>query len=205
MALLPIRVLGDPVLRQPTKPVAKVTDELRQLAASRFETMHAAKGIGLAAPQVGRSERLTVIEIEERQHVLINPEIVSSEGKITWEEGCLSIPEVYAEVHRAAQVTVRATGLDGPTPSLGAPSAALPGIGVTPARNGGIARSGSRAVATVAPIGAVPAGAGPAGSSLRRKRDMIGTPKTLITGLMMSRITATRHRDPRHHASMRFG
>ena len=113
MALLPIRVLGDPVLRQPTKPVAKVTDELRQLAASMFETMHAAKGIGLAAPQVGRSERMTVIAIEEQQYVLINPEIVSSAGKITWEEGCLSIPEVYAEVHRAAQVTVRATGLDG--------------------------------------------------------------------------------------------
>lgn len=113
MALLPIRVLGDPILRQETKPVAKVTDELRRLAANMFDTMHAAKGIGLAAPQVGRSERMTVIEIEERQYVLINPEIVAREGKVKWEEGCLSIPEVYAEVDRAAQVTVRATGLDG--------------------------------------------------------------------------------------------
>ena len=113
MALLPIRVLGDPVLRQETTPVANITDELKQLAANMFETMHAAKGVGLAAPQVGRSERMTVIEVEEARYVLVNPEIIASEGKLTWEEGCLSIPEVYADVTRAKLVTVRATGLDG--------------------------------------------------------------------------------------------
>ena len=113
MALLPIRVLGDPVLRQVTRPVATVTDELRTLAADMFETMHAARGVGLAAPQVGRSERMAVIEIEGEQLVIVNPEIIAAEGTLTWEEGCLSIPEVYADVQRAKLVTVRATGLDG--------------------------------------------------------------------------------------------
>ena len=113
MALLPIRVLGDPVLRQETTPVATITDELKQLAADMFETMHAAKGVGLAAPQVGRRERMTVIEVEDARYVLVNPEIIASEGKLMWEEGCLSIPEVYADVVRSKVVTVRATGLDG--------------------------------------------------------------------------------------------
>ena len=113
MALLPIRVLGDPVLRQPTTPVAAVTVEVKRLAADMLETMHAAKGIGLAAPQVGRKERMTVIDVDDTEYVLINPEIVASAGKIQWEEGCLSIPEVYAKVDRFLEVTVRATGLDG--------------------------------------------------------------------------------------------
>ncbi len=115
MSLLPIRVLGDPILRKETVPVREVTPELRQLVEDMFETMHAAKGIGLAAPQVGRTERLTVIEIEGERLVLLNPEILAREGKITWEEGCLSIPEVYANVERARQVTVRAMDLDGRT------------------------------------------------------------------------------------------
>ena len=115
MSLLPIRVLGDPVLRKQTKRVQEVTPELRQLVADMFETMHAAKGIGLAAPQVGRSERLTVIDIEGDQHVLFNPEILTRAGKVTWEEGCLSIPEVYANVERAQSVTVRAMNLEGET------------------------------------------------------------------------------------------
>lgn len=113
MSLLPIRVLGDPILRKQTAPVREVTPELRQLVADMFETMHAAKGIGLAAPQVGRTERLTVIEIEGERLVLFNPEVIRRAGKLTWEEGCLSIPEVYAKVERAAEVTVRAMGLDG--------------------------------------------------------------------------------------------
>jgi peptide deformylase len=113
VSVLPIRVLGDPILRKQTVPVREVTPELRKLVADMFETMHAAKGIGLAAPQVGRTERLTVIEIEGEQLVLFNPEIRTRAGKITWEEGCLSIPEVYAKVERAAEVTVRAMGLDG--------------------------------------------------------------------------------------------
>lgn len=113
MAVLPITVLGSPVLRQVTTEVAQVTDELRQLAADMFETMRAADGVGLAAPQVGRTERLCVVEVGDVQAVLINPEIIAREGKIKWEEGCLSIPEVFGWVERSAYVKVRAIGLDG--------------------------------------------------------------------------------------------
>ncbi len=113
MALLDIHVLGDPVLRQPTVAVGAVTDELRALADRMHETMHAARGIGLAAPQVGRSERLFVAEVDGRAITLFNPEVVSAEGKMKGEEGCLSIPDVYADVERAARVLVRGVGRDG--------------------------------------------------------------------------------------------
>lgn len=113
MSLLPIHVLGSPILRTETTPVAEVTDELRQLIDDMFETMHAAQGIGLAAPQVGRSERLAVIEIEGQKLVLVNPEIVSESGTDKGEEGCLSIPDVYGDVERAARVTVHALDRDG--------------------------------------------------------------------------------------------
>ena len=113
MAILPIRVLGDPILRQETTPVAEITPELRQLAADMFETMHAAEGVGLAAPQVGRTERLAVVQVGDERHALVNPEVVAREGEIKWEEGCLSIPEVYGDVVRAAHVVVRALDLDG--------------------------------------------------------------------------------------------
>ncbi len=78
-----------------------------------FDTMEAANGVGLAAPQVGRLERLTVVQVEDERFALVNPEIIRREGKIRWEEGCLSIPEVYADVDRSAEVTVRAHDLDG--------------------------------------------------------------------------------------------
>jgi len=113
VSLLDIRVLGDPILRQPTKLVDEVSPELRRLVDDMFETMYAAKGIGLAAPQVGRVERLSVIDIEAQPIVLINPEIIESEGKIKGEEGCLSIPEIYGDVERAARVVVRAMDIDG--------------------------------------------------------------------------------------------
>lgn len=115
MAVLPIRLLGDPILRQETVPVTAVTDELRQLAADMFDTMYAAEGIGLAAPQVGRTERIAVVDVHGDKHVLINPEIVHREGRITWEEGCLSIPEILGDVERSHTVTVRAMDLDGRT------------------------------------------------------------------------------------------
>ena len=108
MSILDIRVLGDPILRQATTPVAAVTDELRKLVADMFDTMHHARGIGLAAPQVGRSERLAVVEVDSERFVLINPEIVSREGRAKGEEGCLSIPDIYADVERPKSVTVRA-------------------------------------------------------------------------------------------------
>lgn len=113
MAVLPIHVLGSPVLRQETSRVIDITPELARLAEDMFETMHAAEGVGLAAPQVGRTERLAVVQVEDEKHVLINPEIIAREGEIKWEEGCLSIPEVFGDVMRAARVVVRATGTDG--------------------------------------------------------------------------------------------
>jgi peptide deformylase len=113
VALLDIHVLGAPVLRQETQPVAAVTDELRRLADDMVETMHAAKGIGLAAPQVGRLERLFVMEIDGEKLVLFNPEIVTAEGTARGEEGCLSIPEIYGDVDRAARVVMRGLDADG--------------------------------------------------------------------------------------------
>jgi peptide deformylase len=108
MSLLDIHVLGSPVLRQETKVVPEVTDELRRLVADMFETMHVAKGIGLAAPQVGRLERLFVAEVDEARVVLFNPEIVTTEGGLVkGEEGCLSIPEIYGDVERPARVVMR--------------------------------------------------------------------------------------------------
>ncbi len=115
MAVLPIYVLGSPVLRQETTPVTTITPELLKLANDMFDTMHAAQGVGLAAPQVGRSERLAVVEVEHERHVLFNPEIIFEEGELRWEEGCLSIPEVYGDVYRAARVVVRAMGRNGKT------------------------------------------------------------------------------------------
>ena len=113
MSILDIRVLGDPILREETKPVEGVTSELRTLVDSMFETMYLAKGIGLAAPQVGRAEQLTVIDVDDNPLVIINPEILSVAGKSKAEEGCLSIPDVYGDVERPATVRVRALDLDG--------------------------------------------------------------------------------------------
>ena len=113
MSILPIRVLGDPVLREETKPVDTFTPELQQLIDDMFETMHAAHGVGLAAPQVGRTERLTVLDVHGERHVLINPEIVEREGTIKWEEGCLSIPDLYGDVSRSARVVVEAVDAGG--------------------------------------------------------------------------------------------
>jgi peptide deformylase len=109
VSILDIRVLGDPVLRKPTKPVTQVTDELRKLIADMFETMYAAEGIGLAAPQVGRSERLAVVDVEGKKFALINPEILATSGAPDKaEEGCLSIPDIYGDVVRPLEVTIRA-------------------------------------------------------------------------------------------------
>ena len=112
MSILDIRVLGDPILRQATTPVAVVTDELRRLIGYMFDTMHHARGIGLAAPQVGRSERLAIVQVDDDRFVLINPEIIERDGRAKGEEGCLSIPDVYADVERPATVTVRAQDED---------------------------------------------------------------------------------------------
>jgi peptide deformylase len=114
VSLLPLRVLGDPVLREETKPVTVITEEIQRLIEDMFETMYAARGIGLAAPQVGRSERLCVIDVDEEPMVLINPEILeSSRATEKAEEGCLSIPDIYGDVERPASVRVRAMDREG--------------------------------------------------------------------------------------------
>ena len=116
MSILEIRVLGDPILREETKPVTEITDELRTLAKNMFETMYLAKGIGLAAPQVGRSERIAVVDVDDNPLVLVDPEILESSAKTAKaEEGCLSIPDVYGDVERPGTVRVRAMDLDGKT------------------------------------------------------------------------------------------
>jgi peptide deformylase len=120
MTLRPILIHPDPRLKTVCKPVASVTDDLRALADDMLETMYDAPGIGLAAPQVGVMTRMLVMDcIKEegaapRPMVLINPAVVwSSEERNTYEEGCLSIPEQFADVERPAAVRVQWTGLDG--------------------------------------------------------------------------------------------
>ena len=90
-----------------------VTDEVRRLIDDMFETMYAARGIGLAAPQVGRLERVAVVDVDGERYGLVNPEVVLREGAARGEEGCLSIPEIYGEVERAARAVVRAIDRDG--------------------------------------------------------------------------------------------
>ena len=113
MKILDIRVLGDPVLRKETTPVETITEEIRTLIAEMFDTMYAAEGIGLAAPQVGRTERIAVMDVEGQKFALINPEIIEREGSRRGEEGCLSIPEVFGDVTRSSRVMVRALNEDG--------------------------------------------------------------------------------------------
>jgi peptide deformylase len=108
----------DPVLERLTEPVTEFDDELSKLVDDMFESMYAAKGIGLAAPQIGLSKRLTVIDLSFKERpedkiVLVNPEIVFREGKQYEEEGCLSLPEIREKVSRAAKVRVRAQNLKG--------------------------------------------------------------------------------------------
>jgi peptide deformylase len=118
MALLKILHYPDPVLRQKGEPVTEFDDDLKQLAEDMAETMYAAPGIGLAAPQVGVSKRLAVIDCAPKDEapqlmVLVNPEIAGGEGECYEEEGCLSVPDFYAQVHRNCQVTVRYQDLAG--------------------------------------------------------------------------------------------
>ena len=113
MTPLDIYVLDAPILRQETTVLTKVTDAHRRLIDDMFETMHVARGIGLAATQVGRLERICVIDIDKERYALVNPEIIASDGEQSGEEGCLSIPEIYGDVTRARHVVVRALDRDG--------------------------------------------------------------------------------------------
>lgn len=118
MAVLPIRKYGDPVLREPARPVETFDGELQTLIADMVDTMYAAPGVGLAANQVGVPLRLMVIDLTvgdepDQVHVFINPEIVSTEGEITEEEGCLSIPDFVEIVTRPEKLVVRYLERDG--------------------------------------------------------------------------------------------
>lgn len=113
MAILPIRVLGDPVLRQPAREVEEFDDALRRLAEDMIETMHDAPGVGLAAPQVGRSIRLFVFDVGEGPQAIANPVLSGFQGEQEGEEGCLSIPGLYYELRRANRVTLEGFDLDG--------------------------------------------------------------------------------------------
>lgn len=116
MSRLSILEFPDPRLRRVARPVEQVTDRERQLAADMLETMYASRGIGLAATQVNEGVRVVVMDLSEARdepRYFINPEIIDRSGKQTCEEGCLSVPGVYAEVERAERVRIRALGLDG--------------------------------------------------------------------------------------------
>ena len=118
MALIPIILIPDPVLRKVASPVAEITDGTRQLLDDMAETMYDAPGIGLAAPQVNISERIIVMDCgrdeEPELYKMINPEIVaSSQERSVLEEGCLSIPNQTADVERPAHVDVRYLDVDG--------------------------------------------------------------------------------------------
>jgi len=118
MAVLEIIKYPEPVLSEPTARVETFGEELRQLADDMVATMYAAPGIGLAAPQVGRSERLCVVDLSvgeepEELMVLVNPQVVEADGRVREEEGCLSFPDIMLIVPRPERVVVEAQDLDG--------------------------------------------------------------------------------------------
>ncbi|KTD22174.1 peptide deformylase [Legionella lansingensis] len=111
MAIRKILYLPDPRLRQIAKPVEHFDESLQSLIDDMFETMYGVNGVGLAAPQIGVSLRLSVVDVlgdKTQQLVLANPEIVASEGQMEYQEGCLSVPGAYDTVTRAQKVTIRA-------------------------------------------------------------------------------------------------
>ena len=109
-----IRQFGDPVLRRPAEPVAEIDDEVCALCIAMVEAMLRANGAGLAAPQIGVSKRIIVLDVEGQFHVLINPELVIVEGESEdLSEGCLSLPGVSAPVARGTRATIAGTTLDG--------------------------------------------------------------------------------------------
>jgi len=106
--LRPILVLGNPVLRQKAKRVTQVDRSIQKLIDDMIETMRAAPGVGLAAPQVGVPLRLAVIEVEDKVTVIVNPEIVKTSGEHELDEGCLSVPGFWGRLRRAERVSVKA-------------------------------------------------------------------------------------------------
>ena len=113
MSLLSLHLLGSPVLRQRSAEVGTVDDEVRRLVDDMYETMDAAKGVGLAANQIGVARRVAVVDADDDRFEMIDPVIVESEGRAAAEEGCLSIPDVYGDVSRPERVVIEATDRHG--------------------------------------------------------------------------------------------
>lgn len=116
MSVREILLFGDPILRKRAEPVEEIDDDLRELVQDLMDTMYAAEGIGLAAPQIGIPLRVFVYDVQEpdaRTGALINPEIVEREGSVKGEEGCLSIPGLTEIVERNERVLVRGLDVDG--------------------------------------------------------------------------------------------
>ena len=120
MALREVLKFPDPRLRRVSQPIDRVTDEIRALASDMCDVMYDEPGIGLAAPQVGEAIRLIVVDTqwteedaERNPLILVNPVLSEHAGKISWTEGCLSVPDMEAEVERAERVRLRARDLDG--------------------------------------------------------------------------------------------
>lgn len=116
--IYPIVKLGDPVLEKTAAPVTEFDEELKKLIEDMFESMYEAHGVGLAAPQIGIAKRIAVVDVTFKEDpdaklVLINPEIVLTEGRQTSQEGCLSIPDFRENVTRARKVTVKAQDVNG--------------------------------------------------------------------------------------------
>lgn len=123
MAVLEILHFPNPILKQKSKAVPRIDMILHQLVQDMAETLYAAPGVGLAAPQVGHPLRVAVIDVTPASQpknllVLINPEIVSTEGECTWDEGCLSVPDCNEEVKRNKKVVVRYQNLRGETEEI---------------------------------------------------------------------------------------
>ena len=120
MALREVLQFPDKRLREKSKPIVEVSEEIRALAEDMLEVMYDEPGIGLAAPQVGESVRLIVVDTEWSEEdgeknplVLVNPEITARDGSVTWSEGCLSVPDLQADVERSETVTLEACDLEG--------------------------------------------------------------------------------------------
>jgi peptide deformylase len=120
MAVREILIIGDPILARKADPVERIDAEIVRLAKDMVETVHAAPGIGLAAPQVGVGKRVIVVDLsvgedKDQLHVLVDPEIVDAEGEDICEEGCLSVPDIREKVLRPRRVKVRGLDLEGRT------------------------------------------------------------------------------------------
>lgn len=111
--ILDIKKYPASVLKERAEEVDKIDDDIRILIRDMFETMYASDGVGLAAPQVGVSKRIAVVDVGQGPQVFINPKIVRKEGKEFFEEGCLSVPGVYLKLKRAKKVTVEALDKEG--------------------------------------------------------------------------------------------